>query len=89
MVISSQNLPHPSSSSITNINHLLEPKDNHQSAKLITLTSMVNNSIHFHDEAARILNRYQAHDIAFIGIWGAELSDKTYFYDKILKLCGI
>lgn len=35
------------------------------------------------------MQRYPNNDIAFIGIWGAENSDKSFFYDRILNLTDI
>lgn len=58
-------------------------------SRIIPLLSSSDGTFHFHDDAANVLNRYSHRDIIFIGIWGAYTSDKSYFYDKILNLCGI
>ena len=51
--------------------------------------SATDNSFHFHDDAANVFSRYPQRDIVYIGIWGADTGQKAYFYDKILKLCGV
>jgi hypothetical protein len=51
--------------------------------KLITTDS---GSIHLHDEALEIFQRYLCNDVVFVGLWGAKVSDKSFFYEKILTL---
>lgn len=56
---------------------------------MVTLISSQEGSLHFHDEAAHIMQRYPLEDLAFVGIWGSSTSDKSYFYDQILGLCDV
>lgn len=58
-------------------------------SKMITLVSLNEGSLHFHDEAANVFQRYQNNDIAFVGIWGSENSDKSFFYDRLLYLADV
>ena len=72
------------------INHLIEAEDDLSlKSKVVRLMSAIDNNYHFHDDAANVFNRYPHRDIVFIGIWGADTGEKAYFYDKILRLCGV
>ena len=58
-------------------------------SRIITMFSDADGSIHAHDEAANVLQRYSSNEIAFIGIWGSKYSDKGFFYDRIIDLCDV
>lgn len=58
-------------------------------SRVVPLISGTDGCFHFHDDAANALNRYANKDVVFIGIWGSYTGDKSYFFDKILALCGI
>lgn len=57
--------------------------------RIVTLVSSNEGSLHFHDEAINVLQRYSNNDIAFVGIWGSCNSDKSFFLDRILNLSDV
>lgn len=72
------------------LDYFIEPEDElGPRSQVVTLFSSADGSVHCHDEAVSVLQRYSSNDIAFIGIWGAEDSDKSFFYDRILELCDV
>ena len=60
-----------------------------QMEKFVTMVSADCGSIHLHDEAMEVLQRYTGNDVAFVGLWGSKTSDKTYFYERVLNLADV
>ena len=57
-----------------------------QMDKYIPLVTSNSGSIHLHDEALAVFQRYSGNDIAFVGLWGSTNSDKNHFYESIFAL---
>lgn len=60
-----------------------------QMDKFVTLVSSDSGSIHLHDEAMEVLQRYVGNDVAFVGLWGSKGCDKSHFYEKVLALADV
>lgn len=83
-------IPNSNSQHPTKLNAYMEPETKLGiPSKMITLISLNEGSLHFHDEAANVFQRYQNNDIAFVGIWGCQNSDKSFFYDRLLYLADV
>ena len=69
------------------LTHLIEPINSMmQMDKYIPLVTSNSGSIHLHDEALTVFQRYSGNDIAFVGLWGSTNSDKNRFYQSIFAL---